>query len=416
MPGTTSSVSGLAAVREQFSTATNNISNNSVTAFKGSERKFLNVMGGPTGGGVRTILVSRISEQGAIRSTQRGTDMAVNGQGFFVVSSGSKDGNLETFYFQRAGETVQDAQGYARTTSGHFRRAWPVGDDAKISVSDKTSLTQLVPMNFKNITGTVKPTTYMTMALNLDSRVAAAAVETTTAQAVDSLGNAHTLNFSWTKTANNAWTLGITSDGATIKVTNNAGANYTAVPLTFDGNGLPLTFNGSGAAGATMPDLYVDWGNGSTASTVTLNLGTIGQSNGISQVSQPTNMSRYDQDGQIFGVNTGVTIDKTGLVTARFSNGTSKPIYRIPLATFPNADGLEVQTGGVYASTNASGAFILQEALSGAAGSIESNSLEDSNTDIPSELIVLVEAESAFFANAKGIEINGKLMEDLKRI
>ena len=147
--------------------------------------------------------------------------------------------------------------------------------------------------------------------------------------------------------------------------------------------------------------------------TLTFNLGSNGQANGLSQFGGPLSVTKIDQNGMRSGIFTGVTIDKNGVVTADFDNGQQQPIYIIPIATFPNPDGLAAQTGDTFLQTSISGNFLLQQSGTGAAGTINPSSLEGSTVDIATEFSKMIVTQNAYSADAKVLTTADQMLQTL---
>jgi len=202
--------------------------------------------------------------------------------------------------------------------------------------------------------------------------------------------------------------------------------------------GLPLatvTFNADGSLGAIAPtapygaldvnnrvQFYVDYdGNAATTSTqdrqlISLDIGTPGQVDGVTQFGGSFVTSRVTQDGLSFGNYVGMSVNDQGIVTAQFDNGQQRQIFKLPLAVFNNPNGLEAQTGNVYGQTNRSGTLSLQEAGAGAAGHVSPNSLESSTVDLAAEFTNMIITQRAYSANAKVISTADEMLDELIRI
>jgi flagellar hook protein FlgE len=169
------------------------------------------------------------------------------------------------------------------------------------------------------------------------------------------------------------------------------------------------TFNAPGAVTITQ------WNTGGAAvpQALTMNLGTVGQPNGLTQFGGPFAVTTVNQNGVHFGNFTGITIDQNGIVTANFDNGLKTAIYLVPVATFPNPDGLAPQSGNVYLQTNDSGTFLLQQAGTGQAGQVAPSSLENSTVDIAQEFANLIITQRAYEANAKIITVSDQMLATL---
>ncbi len=187
-----------------------------------------------------------------------------------------------------------------------------------------------------------------------------------------------------------------------------------------DGNGITLTqgsinFNGDGSinAQANPPSLdltAINWGNGSDPQDITVDLTS------FSQYAGDYNVVFVEQNGAELGLRTGVSIDNEGIVTARFSNGETAQLYKLPIATFANANGLNVQNGNVYQESNVSGEFNLREAGSGGAGLVESSALEASNVDLADEFSKMIVTQRAYSAGTKVINTSDEMLEELLRL
>jgi flagellar hook protein FlgE len=252
----------------------------------------------------------------------------------------------------------------------------------------------------------------------------AAAGSATTITLTDSLGNPLAAGNSITDNTTPAATFGAPAATAA----GNPMANlWTVSASVAGGNLVPLTaandtiaFNTDGTLAASPPTTFgsvtianFTSGGAAPGQVLNFNLGTAGQGNGLTQFGGSFSVSRVDQDGLHFGNFTGVTIDQNGVVTANFDNGLKQAIYLVPIATFPNADGLAPQSGNVYLQTNESGSFLLRQAGTGAAGQIAPSSLESSTVDIAQEFSNLIVTQRAYEANAKIMTSADQMLQDL---
>ena len=178
--------------------------------------------------------------------------------------------------------------------------------------------------------------------------------------------------------------------------------------ITFDGSGIPSSFN--------VDSISLDITNGSADLNINFDFGTVGQADGIVQFDAAYNPTFIDTDGAAFGQFSGVTISEAGLVTALFANGDIRPIFKIPVATFPNPNGLGINTGNVYNSTDNSGLFFLRTAGTGGSGSIQSSVLESSTVDIAKEFTNMITTQRAYSASAKIISTADEMLDELMRI
>jgi flagellar hook protein FlgE len=249
-------------------------------------------------------------------------------------------------------------------------------------------------------------------------------------QITDSAGNAITGGAITATTGNETFTAGAAANGTpAVAATPNqwqvsgslSGAGNSTVTIAGGQNILQFNSDGSlNAAGTTFSGagaLSIAWDPAVTGATspqtITFNLGTNGQANGLGQSGGPFSVARIDQNGLRFGNFTGVSIDTNGVVTASFDNGERLPIYIIPIATFPDPDGLAAQTGNTYLQTDRSGAFLLRQSGSGSAGTIAPSSLEGSTVDIATEFANLIITQRAYSADAKIITTADQMLQDL---
>jgi flagellar hook protein FlgE len=154
----------------------------------------------------------------------------------------------------------------------------------------------------------------------------------------------------------------------------------------------------------------------SNSTRITLDLGTVGEANGFTQFGAEFTPGFITQNGSQFGTLAGVTIDASGLMTALFDNGETRPIFKIPIATFVNVNGLNSATGNVWNQTQASGDNTLREANNGSAGSVNQAALESSTVDIGTEFTKMIVVQRAFSAATKIISTADEMLEELVRI
>jgi flagellar hook protein FlgE len=135
----------------------------------------------------------------------------------------------------------------------------------------------------------------------------------------------------------------------------------------------------------------------------TLNLGQAGTPSGLTQYSSKFDVSFLNQNGLAFSFRTGVAFDSNGVVSAIFDNGTTIPLYQIPLVNFSNVDGLEAETGNVYQQTVQSGSAVSNYVGLGGVGTVTPSTLEQSTVDLSTEFANLIITQRAFSANARTI-------------
>jgi flagellar hook protein FlgE len=178
--------------------------------------------------------------------------------------------------------------------------------------------------------------------------------------------------------------------------------------VMFDAIGTPTVFN--------VASISTDLNNGAADLNVALDFGTVGQADGLTQFAAAYNPSFIDTDGAAFGQFSGVTISEDGVVTALFENGDIRTIFRIPVATFPNPNGLGINTGNVYNQTDFSGLFFLRTAGTGGSGIVQSNVLEQSTVDIAKEFTSMITTQRAYSAAAKIISTADEMLTELVNV
>lgn len=195
-----------------------------------------------------------------------------------------------------------------------------------------------------------------------------------------------------------------------------------------------VTFNANGTIGSVVGvapaainagsqlEFYVDYDNDPlTTSTqdrqlITLDLGTPGIDDGLTQYESEFFPSKIDQDGLSFGAFIGITINENGIVTALFDNGQRRDIFKLPIATFRNPNGLQAVNGNAYLETIYSGNVLLQQANTGGAGAVAPSSLEASTVDLAEQFTNMIITQRAYSASAKIITTSDEMLEELVRI
>jgi flagellar hook protein FlgE len=395
-------VSGLTAQSLALSTISKNIANASTTAYKTSITDFQTLLtessGGASGGGVTATATQSMGQQGQIASSATATNVAIDGSGFFVVAN-SASASASDFVYTRDGSFAKDSKGNLVNDAGYYLEGFATDPSGAILTSNSSDLSNLKPINLSNIGGTAKATTQINMSANLPANAAIGATFTTSTTIIDTLGVSHTIGQSWNKTAANAWTLTLADPTLTSNPSVTTGTlSPTTVAVTFDTSGVLASTNPTPVA-LSITGLST----GAANSAITLNLGTAGKTDGVTQFSSTSGATgienpAFTQDGALYGQLTGVTIDTKGLVTASFDNGVKLPVYQIPLATFANPNGLTAVTGAVYSQNQAAGNVSLRLPGDSSAGTLQASALEGSATDIAGEFNRMIVAQQAYSA------------------
>ncbi|WP_426153777.1 flagellar hook protein FlgE [Pseudomonas sp. DC3000-4b1] len=422
-------LSGLNAANTALNVTGNNIANVATTGFKKSRAEFGDVYANSlflgsskngVGSGVATAAVSQQFTQGTISSTGASLDMAINGNGFFVVSD---NGNK---VYTRAGAFGTDNAGNIVDASGNKLMGYGTDSDGNVIDGVLTTLkvdtSSLAPKATETVTETmnVNSSDSVPTVTPFDATDTNSYNYTWSTDIYDSQGNSHTMTQYFVKNDTNDWTMYATIDGV------NPNDPTSTTPYSAD-----FTFNSDGSlASTTSSDFTVDstgkltltnWtpaaknasgvmaSNGSTAATggVTLNMANTTSYNTTSAVTAKS------QDGYATGNLSALSIDSEGNIFGTYSNGQSKTVGQVALANFANVQGLTPNGSTGWRESSASGVPVVGAPNSGTMGTLTAGSLEDSNVDLTSELVNLIKAQSNYQANAKTISTESTIMQTI---
>ena len=345
-----------------------------------------------------------ISAQGLLTGSGTTTNVAIDGNGFFPVRDGLDGGDI---YYTRNGEFSVDSDGYLNN-GGFYLLGWRTDADGNVTSR------MLEPIDVNSIASTAAATTEAAIKANLPADAATNATFNTTIDLYDSLGAAHSMEITWTKTAENAWTASF-ADPTLAANSSSVSGDVTSGPIT-------ITFNPDGTLASTNPSpptiTVSGWTTGAADSTIALDLGAAGTATGLSQYASGQDTPDVDldscsQNGIAYGKLRSVAIDDTGAVIGSYSNGQQIALFKIPVATFNNPNGLSAIDGGVYAETSESGSTVLHESGEGGAGEIQGGALEASTTDTSEEFTSIIAAQQAYSAAAQIITTVDKMFETL---
>ena len=431
-----SGVSGLAAQSQALGMISDNISNVNTIGYKGTVARFSTLVTEAattthySPGGVRSSPYQKIDRQGLLQGSASDTDIAIVGNGFFVVNEDATPGIGDDYLFTRAGNFTMDENGNL-LSNGYYLQGWRL-DTLGALPANTSVLSSLETVNISNLTGAARQTTNIELALNLPGGTSSVVGDdySTTVTVYDKQGGTHDLTYTWTKTAVNTWTVDASFPaGANFADTDTGAAvldpTVALGTVTFNADGTLATIVATAPYGTVTGgqlQFYADYdGSAATTSTqdrqlMTLDLGTIGFGDGLTQYEGDYFPSIIEQDGLSFGSFTGVTIDEDGIVTALFDNGQQRSIFQLPIATFRNPNGLESRNGNAYLQSGISGDALLLQANSGGAGTIAPSSLESSTVDLAEEFTNMIITQRAYSASAKIISTADEMLEELIRI
>lgn len=397
-------LSGLNAASKQLEVIGNNVSNANTVGFKQARAEFADVYASSLTGtgasqigiGTKLNTVAQQFTQGNITGTNNSLDMAINGGGFYRMSNNgsitySRNGQ---FQMDKFGYIV-DAEnkrltGYTADTAGNLLTGAPT--DININTAD------LQPSATTSVVGLV----------NLDSRSAVLGVpfsptdpttynNSTAVTVFDSLGNSHTLQSFFVKTAPGVWDVYNTADGV----------STPALPAST----ATLTFSGTGVSPTSVP----------ATPTVSFPVTT----GAISPVAMTLNYSSSTQFGSNFGINSlsqdgftsgrlaGFNTSSDGTIVGRYTNGQSKTLGQVILTNFVNPNGLLSLGGNAWTESATSGSPLVGTPGTGLLGVLQSSAQEDSNVDLTAELVNMITAQRIYQANAQTIKTQDQVLQTL---
>jgi flagellar hook protein FlgE len=401
---------GITSHGQAISVIGDNIANASTTGFKTSRTEFEDLMaeapmdrqsevvsGAGDGAGVATVRV--VYESGLVEQTGRQLDVAINGNGFFMV------GDAANPQFTRAGAFEIDQNGILTTSQGLPVLGYAGEGQAEISTINmynvKTAGAVTTEMQvFGNVDGSggtvVVPQNPLTFK-DINQQAAFATTQTV----YDNLGARHDVQLSFFKTAINTWTVQAHVDGKQTGGTPGQPVLLGQAELAFDGTGIIPDAN---KAAATLTGA-ANWANGAAASNFTIDLGAFTQYAGGSRV------ANFIQNGAGAGDITSYEFDADGGIFAVLDSGDRALVGRIPLATFNNNDGLTRSGSSTFAKTEKAGDTLVGAADTGSRGKLSGRALERSNADIASQFVEMVVMQRGYEANSQALSASNDLLK-----
>jgi flagellar hook protein FlgE len=389
-------LSGLTASQSELQTISNNLANVDTDGYKDQTLSFADLFAASTsnngaddplqtGQGVEVSATNTNFSDGTVTSTGIPSNMALSGNGFFVVQQ--SDGQLA---YTRTGDFTTNAAGQLIAPSGALVMGYPaVGGVVNTSAA-------LQPLQVS--TGTTSPataTTSFSATTNLDSSTAVGGTYTGTISVVDSLGESHTLSIDYTKTAANTWSYTITAPTADTGAANSTIATGT---LDFDSSG-NLTSPSGSISGITIPSFT----DGAAAMNLTWDL-TDSSGNGLmTQTDLASSTSTTTQNGVASASLDSYTIAADGTIEGTFSSGATTALGQVAVATVANPQGLTQLGQNLFQVTGGSGNADVGVAGTGGRATITGGSVEGSNVDEATEFSNMIVAQQAYDANSKSV-------------
>lgn len=441
--------SGLLAQSSAFGNISQNVSNSQTTGYKRVDTNFVDYITTSTAddnepASVRARPAYQNNIQGSISQSDNPLALAISGNGFFAVSRpiGTTNG-ITNFgaqpYYTRAGDFQQNSDGYIVNSAGDFLNGWSVN-----STTGAVNQNALAPIQISQTTFNPVPTSTVTLAANLPATPDLSQPITSQLQVYDSLGAAHTVTLAWTpkdvsgnpitppavgqtQTPVDHWSVAVNSPNdisgtplvgsADVYFGSNGGFGEPAGTIAGFQNAASLT--ASAAADGNPATLAFQTNFGIGAQTITLNLGTFGQTGGVTQYAGTQYSLRgLTQNGVPQGSFQSITTQSNGNVIVNYDNGQSRVVARVPVITFNDPDALQSQNGQAFTATIASGTPLAENASTNGAGTLLTKSIEGSNVDIATEFSKLIVAQEAYSASTKLVTTSNELLQatiDMKR-
>jgi flagellar hook protein FlgE len=364
------------------------------------------------GAGVQVSSQTSDFTQGDVSATGVDTDVAINGNGFFVV----EENGVQSY--TRAGNFEIGTNNLLETAGGQTVMGYPATNGV-VNTSAGLSTLELGAGTSSPATATAN----LQMTTNLNATGGVGSTYSTTATIYDSLGAPHQLTVTYTNTGVNTWSYQLSIPSADLSPTV-SGTPPVSTPqtgilqtgtLTFDGNGnLISDTQGTGAAATPPTDITASIsGFADGASNQTFNWNVLnGTTPVITQLAAANSTASIEQDGTASGTLQSFSIGSDGTITGSFSNGTTATLGQIALASFADEQGLSRNGDNTYSTTLASGQPTIGAPTSGGLGSITGGSLEASNVDIATEFSNLIVAQRSYEANARVITTFDQIEQD----
>jgi flagellar hook protein FlgE len=431
-------ISGMNGQSTAIGYISDNVANSSTIGYKKVESRFQTLItqssaqsNTHSSGGVLNQPFFANNAQGSITQVSSTTSIAISGNGFIPVSKATgvdSATGLPTFettsYYTRVGDFTQNSEGFLINSSGYYLQGWSV--DPVTGEVDTSTTTEVRVSNLLDAPVATSTVNYQANlpanALNSSDSLPAS-LPVSSIQIFDELGNARTLNLTWTRIGDSTWTLSVEAPdsvstsfgpatvtfggsiggtgpvaaGGTIGTLESAGG-LTAVPGTAQNDNAAFTFS-------------LNFGSGSQ--DITLDLGSYGSTASTTQYAGETlTLNDFDQNGVPQGTFKSLAIDEQGYVSVTFDNGNVKTFYQIPIARFNDPTELDRVNGNAFVATPKSGSPILAQAGSSGVGDFVSAAIEGSNVDIAEEFSKLIVAQRAYSANARIITTTDELLQE----
>ncbi len=418
------SISGLEANGQALAVISDNIVNANTTGFKASRGEFQSVLGQDFGGGGGEVGeigrgtslggVTGLFTQGSTTRTERATDVAINGSGFFILKNEGRG-----LTYTRDGSFRFDKDGWLTSINGQKVQAYQATGDGKLTA-------KLADIRIPSNSIPAKATKKVDIHVNLDARTPISPSLdqmrpdetcnfTASVQVYDSIGNAHPVGVYFTRKSNTEWEWSALTDGSNLQ------GGKAGIPealakgkLTFDQDGklvdseqsLENTTFVNGAV--ANQKLAFDFGK-----EVEKNGKNAGEMDTTTMFGSKSSLFRNGQDGYAAGSLTDTLIDEDGVISGVYTNGQNRLLGQLALARFDANEKLDKLGQNQYRETVGSGQANVGQPNSNGRGTVMTRSLESSNVDIAKEFVNMIKTQRGFQASAKGITTANEMLDEV---
>ncbi|MEK6590093.1 MAG: flagellar basal-body rod protein FlgF [Nitrospinota bacterium] len=395
-------VSGLNSYGQAMNVIGDNIANVNTIGFKGSKALFADILSQSVSNGSSTVQIGRGSilqaanlsfAQGSFETTGNATDVAIQGAGFFIVNQASNR------YYTRAGQFILNDAGKLVNSNGYIVQGYQLDSSGVVTGS-------LGDIDLAGVQSQPNASTFFRLGANLNASATSGTVFQSAVNLYNSLGELVTLTISFTKQSGNSWNYSMSA-------TTSSAASGT---ITVSGGTGTVSFNSSGqlTSPATNPTITIS--GFSSASNISaawrLNQttgGTFGDLTGYAATSVTNSLT---QDGYSTGTLKALSVDQDGIISGLFSNGQTQKLRQIGLANFSSPWGLSRVGNSLFSESGTSGQPVIGLARSGGFGSITGSSLEQSNIDLSTEFVNMIQTQRAYQANARIVTAVDDMLTD----
>jgi flagellar hook protein FlgE len=421
-------VSGLQANSKAVGGISENIANANTVGYKrGFAHMITTTASGSNNTGVLAVVAQeslQISKAGGLISTESETDLAISGNGFFVVSENPNDPNQANYLLTRAGSFLPDENGDLVNAAGFYLAGFPYDSDGQVVAVDRSSFASMETVNVSKLKLSATATSEATALGNLPSQSTGLATPgapfTTSSEYFTSLGSTERVTFSWQPSStDNQWNVSLTDhDGnalGSFDMTFSDSGATSGAPSLYANATNSATAPSSFSLDTTTGVATIVLNNGATPQTMTVSFGAIGSFEGITQFSGDFSQT-FTRDGSNLGELIRTEFDTAGTMYGVFDNGMRRALYEVPVGIVENPNGLGERQGNAYQLTGDSGSFQALSATGGRVGVINARALEASNVDIAQEMTDLIKAQRAFSTNASVITTVDEMMDETTRL